>query len=398
MRSRAAALTNETWSRVSAGLPRTFWFLWLGLLINRAGNFIVPMMTVYLTKERGLSLVDAGQIVAAFGAGSLIGTMVGGASADRFGRKITLLLSLCGSASFMLALGAAQEPRTIAALVLFLGLSGDMFRPALHALTADVVSPEHRLKAFGATYWAVNLGFSMAALLAGFVAQHGFAVLFAGDAATTLVCAAIIALKVEEPRAVSSATSPGSLFTPFRDSKYALFLLLNHLLAFVFLQHLTALPKDMSDKNLTPSDFGIALATNGLLIVLLQPFVLRAVSRMRQGTALALGSVFTGVGFGATALAHTLPAFVATVVLWTLGEVVLAPVNSTVVAERSPPHLRGRYQGAFGLSWSVAFLTSPIIGPRLIASSGMSQFWVLCLFLSLLAAFGFIALLRPTRR
>jgi MFS family permease len=386
------------WSRFTDGLPRPFWFLWAGLLVNRTGSFIVPMMTVYLTRERGLSLVEAGNIVALYGAGSFIGTTLGGWLADRLGRRSTLLMSLVSSAGFMVATGQARDVGTLSALVFALGLSADLFRPASQALVADLVPPEHRVKAFGTQYWAVNLGFSVAALVGGFVARQSFSVLFLADAATTLACALLVFLGIPETKPATPPTPlPGSVLTPFVDLRFAPFLALNLLMAFVFLQHLTALPKDMADKGLGPEAFGLVLATNGVLIVVLQPLVLGASTRARRGAALALAALLTGLGFGATAFATTTFAFATTVAMWTVGEIIMAPVNSAVVAERSPAHLRGRYQAAFGLTWSVAFMAAPVVGPQVIARTGLAAFWGLCLVICTAGALGFFALDRPAR-
>jgi MFS family permease len=116
-----------------------------------------------------------------------------------------------------------------------------------------------------------------------------------------------------------------------------------------------------------------------------------------RGRALALAALLTGLGFGATALASSTLAFALTVAVWTVGEIVMAPVNSAVVAERSPVHLRGRYQAAFGLTWSIAFMAAPVVGPRVIERTGMGGFWVTCLVLGLGAALAFLALEPPAR-
>lgn len=396
----ATVTTPGALHRFTEGLPRPYWFLWAGLLINRTGSFIVPLMTVYLTRERGLSLIDAGGILALYGVGSLGGTTLGGWLADRIGRRSTLLLSLVSASFVMVLTGQARELSHIAALVFLLGFCADLFRPASQALVADLVTPEFRVKAFGTQYWAINLGFAFAALVGGFVARSGFQVLFFADAATTLICAAVIFAGIPETRPAGGAHAKqeGSLLTPFFDPKFAPFLLLSYVTAFVFMQHLTSLPKDMTDKGLGPEAFGIALSANGVLIVLLQPLVLKAVTAGGRGKALGFGAVLTGIGFGLTAFATVLPLFVLSVAVWTLGEIVMAPVNSTVVAERSPAHLRGRYQGAFGLTWSLAVVTAPVISPRLIAVTGLSVFWGVCFLVCAVAGLGYVLALPDAKR
>ena len=54
------------------GLPRPFWWLWLGTLVNRAGTFIEPFAVLYLTGPRHLSITTAGTVVTVWGAGSLV--------------------------------------------------------------------------------------------------------------------------------------------------------------------------------------------------------------------------------------------------------------------------------------------------------------------------------------
>jgi MFS family permease len=367
---------------IAEGLPRAFWALWVGMLVNRAGSFVVPLLFVYLTQQRGLDLATAGLIASLFGAGSLAGTLLGGVLADRIGRRATMLFALCTSSLAMIALGLARDLFQLAAATILLGFFGDMFRPAVHALTADVVPPEHRPKAFSLQYWATNLGYAFAAVLGGFMAKRNFLALFLGDALTTLILAAIIWRLVPESRpAEARHDKRGSVLTPFFDGTYLPFLLCNLALTLVFFQHLSAMPEDMRQKGLTTEHFGIAVATNCLLIVLLQPILTRWLKDVPRGILLASASALTGLGFGAMALAATLPAYMATVVVWTFGEIIFAPVNASIVADLSPKHLRGRYQGAFSLTFSFGAMGAPTISTRLLPKIGLPAFWLLCLAL-----------------
>jgi MFS family permease len=100
---------------------------------------------------------------------------------------------------------------------------------------------------------------------------------------------------------------------------------------------------------------------------------------------LALGSVLVGLGFALNAVANNLPELAFTVLVWTLGEIVYAPVASAYVADIAPEHLRGRYQGAWGLTWGLAFVFAPALGAAIFAwrPDGL---WLTCGLLGLLAA------------
>ncbi|KAB1161021.1 MFS transporter, partial [Micromonospora sp. AMSO12t] len=50
----------------AGGLPATFWYLWAGLLINRAGAFAMLFLSLYLTEARGASEALTGTVVGAY--------------------------------------------------------------------------------------------------------------------------------------------------------------------------------------------------------------------------------------------------------------------------------------------------------------------------------------------
>ena len=63
---------------VARGLPRPFWVLWAGTLVNRAGSFVVPFLAIYLTQARGFSAAQAGIVAALYGAGAAVASPLGG--------------------------------------------------------------------------------------------------------------------------------------------------------------------------------------------------------------------------------------------------------------------------------------------------------------------------------
>lgn len=360
-------------------LPRTYWVLWAGMLINRLGAFVLPLLTVYLTQERGLTLKQAGYVLAAFGAGSLGASFVGGTLADLLGRRATMLISLGGAAAAMLTFGAARSHGELLVAAFVLGALADMYRPASQAMIADVVPPEKRAQAFGLLFWAINLGFATAVAVGGVVAERGFATLFYADAATTLFFCGLVFLLIKETKPPPKEHAPKSdALAPYRDRAFAPFLLINFVMVLVFMQFQTALPEAMRSAGATTAEYGYALALNGVLIVLLQPFMGALVAQYRRSRVLALASMLVGLGFAATAFAGGFLAFAGTVALWTLGEVMMAPLNSSVVADLAPESLRGRYQGAFGLTWSSGFLFAPLLGPETIARFGLDALWAAC--------------------
>ena len=229
-------------SPTSRGLPRSYWLLWTGALINRLGGFVAPFLALYLTGDRGLSVARAGLVVSLFGAGTFFSGPVGGQLADKLGRRHTLVLALVLGALAMLHLGAARSVAHIAVAAFLLGLLGELYRPAVSATIADLVPAQDRVRAFGLLYWAINLGFAFAGVVGGLISSKGFTVLFLADALTTLAFAAIIYLKIPEtqPRP-APGHRPQHWTTPFRDGPFVAFAGLTFAVALIFQQHIVAL-------------------------------------------------------------------------------------------------------------------------------------------------------------
>jgi MFS family permease len=379
-----------------SGLPSAYWSLWLGTLINRAGSFVIIYLAIYLTTVRGFQPSQAGLVMGLWAAGGAVGTVLGGMAADRIGRRPTLLFGHFAGAAVLVALAFTHSYWMIAVLVFGYGLCAESARPAFSAMMADIVPAADRLRAFTLNYWAVNLGFALAATLAGLAARVDPHLLFLADAATTLVAAVLLLVKVGEtrpartaPAVVSTATpARGALRTVLADRVFLIFLGLNLLISFVFMQHLSTLPIAMAADGLPTETFGLVIALNGVLIVGGQLFIPRLIRGRDRSAVLATAAVVIGVGFGLTAFAGSVAFYAVTVLIWTFGEMLNSPSNSTLIAALSPAELRGRYQGTMSLSWSVAGFAAPVVGGHVQQHVGDTVLWLGCAVLALLAAAG----------
>jgi MFS family permease len=362
-----------------SGLPATFWWLWAGTLVNRAGAFVLPFLAFYLTDDLDLTPTFVGLVLGAFGLGSTVAALVGGVLSDRLGRRPVLLGSQLGTAATLVALGVTTASPAVLALVGLLGLTSNTSRPAFSAMTTDIVPPEDRVRAFSLNYWAINLGFAIAPVLGGVLASSGYLTLFLADAGTTLVFALMVFLRVPETRpevVVADGAQPGSMADVLHDRVFLTFVLLTFCFAVVFMQHLSTLPVQMGDDGLSPSEYGTIIALNGALIVLVTVPLTRWLQAYPRSRVLAVSSVFVGLGFGSTAWASSVPAYAATVAIWTVGEVIGAAVGPSVVADLAPTALRGRYQGVFGFAFATASLVAPLAGGAVYQHLGGTVLWV----------------------
>lgn len=385
----------------AGGLPTTFWWLWAGMLVNRLGGLVVPYLAIYLTERRGATVAQAGLIASLWGVGSIASGPVGGLLADRLGRRSTLVAALGVGGVGMMALGFVERLELIAPAALVLGFATDCFRPAMQAAVADVVTdPAARVRAYGLVYWAVNLGFAVALAAAGLLAGISFTVLFLLDGATTLLFAAIVLEHVPETRPAGLRHEPAlaGLASAFRDRTLLPLLALNVLFASILWQSHAALPVDMRRHGLSAATYGALASLNGIAIVFLQPATARMVARCDAGRVLALGALLVGAGWGVNALAGGVAVYALAILIWTVGEVLTTPVASAVVANLAPAHLRGRYQGAWSMSWALAAAAGPGAGALVLGRLGPAALWLGCAGVGLVMATGHLLAGRSRRR
>ncbi len=386
----------------TGGMPRAFWVLWTGTLINKLGGFVLPFLALYLTGERGLTVAQAGLILSLYGVGSMVASPLGGVLSDRVGRKATMLLGMTLASIVLVLLGLATTLPGLVAAILAFGLVNDLFRPAVSAMIADLIPPQQRLKAYALLYWATNLGFAIAPILAGLLAKRSFLALFLVDGATTGLFAVLVWVKVKETRPARTEEDRETdgwvgFLAPFRDAVFLQFAALTLLVGTVFLQFTVALPVEMAARGIPPVAYGQVLAVNGLLIILLQPFTTRWLAPYRRSWVLAAAALLIGLGFGLTGLAKTVPMYAVSVGVWTLGEILMSPVSASVVADLAPTALRGRYQGAFHFSWSVSMFTGPMLGSWVMGTLGSGWLWIGCVLAGLLGAVGHLLIAAPRR-
>ncbi|WP_066936329.1 MDR family MFS transporter [Microtetraspora fusca] len=396
MTSTTIVRTGFLRSRIG-GLPRPFWALFSGTLVNRLGTMVDPFIGVYLTQSRGMSLSTTGLVLTVYGAGSLASQPVAGWMADRFGRRVTLAGSMIMTAVAFIALGYTTSVPGIVAGMFVLGIVIDAYRPASQALVADLVSPEDRPRAYGLIYWALNLGFSVAMIAGGWLAKTGFTTLFWIDAITCAAFGVLVWRAIPETRPAKSEVSEGGFGDVLRDRLMVAFTLINLVYAFVYLQGFTTLPLAMTVQGLPTSAYGSAMAVNGVLIVLIQPLTNGWLAHRDPSRLMALGFTVVGGGFALTALMSSALGHGAAIAVWTLGEIALAGIPGAIVAALAPPHLRGRYAGLNGLAWSVASLLAPLLGTRLL-EAGAPMLWITCGVLGALAAAAMLAIAPAIRR
>jgi len=387
--------THPTLLASLKALPRPAWILFLGTFINKFGAFVVPFLTLHLTRE-GYSLADAGLAIGSYGAGTLIASALGGHLADSIGRRKTIVLSMFSAAITMMALSQARGLLAIIVLTGLAGLTGELYRPASSALLADLIPAGQRVMAYSAYRMSFNAGWAFGPATAGFLAESGYFWLFVGDAATSALfgLVAVFALPRGVRRQPNETGWSDALRVLGADRKFHQLLCAAFVIGLVFFQMTSTFGLHVTQLGFSAAVYGAIISLNGMLVVLCELPLIGFIRRFPARRVMATGYVLVGSGFALNAFAHTIPVLVCAMTIVTFGEIVTIPVSVAYIADLAPPQMRGRYMGANGLVWAAALVLGPGLGMKLFAL-GPAVLWLSCGALGLLAATIILGEIKP---
>jgi predicted MFS family arabinose efflux permease len=387
-----------------AGLPREVWILSAAAVVNKAGTMVLPFFVLYLTREAGLSAREASVYVLLYGAGSLVASPFAGRFSDRIGPIRIMRASLFLSGAILLAFPFVRGRAAIAGMTAALSVAAESFRPANLAIFGDLVRPELRKAGFALNRLAVNLGMSIGPAVGGVLATFSFRWLFLADGATAIVAGVILAAATFPPHPRRPARSAERRRVPIRtvrvprtaewasedapvtgavtgaahlDRRLLLFLAAFFPVVVVFFQHISSMPLYLvQDLKLSAAAYGLLFTVNTLMIVFLEvPFNLATLHWSHRRT-LVLGATLCAIGFGSLAAASNIWSVVATVVVWTVGEMLLFPGMASYLTAIAPERRRGEYMGLSQMMMGLAFTVGPWGGLQILARFGGRALWI----------------------
>jgi MFS family permease len=371
-----------------AALPRPVWVLCAGTFVNRFGGFVVPFLTLYMTRQ-GFTVAETSAALVAYGTGHFIAAVLGGYLADRIGRRNTIVWSMFSAAVSLLLLSQARGLAGMVVMSGLVGLAAEFYRPACGALLADLVPAGQRVTAYATYRLAINAGWAFGPATAGFLAEHSFLWLFLGNAITSVVFGVVSWFAL--PHGLRSPPGERSqgwrvLRTAVRDERLSRLLVSSLAVALVFFQMSSTYGLQVTQRGFSEATYGMLISLNGVLVVLFELPLTTLTQRMPIRRMIAAGYLLIGLGFALNAFASGVPTFALAIMVFTVGEMISMPVAAAYLADLAPAEFRGRYVGLFQFTWSVALVGGPSLGMLLFSWSPF-WLWMSCGLLGALAAF-----------
>ena len=349
--------------------PRLFWVVVLVSFIDRiGGTLLFPFFALYITQKFGVGMTEAGILLGISSLFGLIGSTIGGALTDQFGRKQLILFGLVASAVSSLTLGLANDLRALYPLMMVVGLLSNVSHPAHDSMVADILPEKQRQEGFGILRVAGNLAWIIGPTIGGFIANINFFYLFVIDAVISCVVAVIVfrAIPETKPQLHEHAESQSFLKTVagyslvFKDFAYMAFIVATILMLVVYQQMYSTLSVFLRDNHgISPSGYGFLMTTSAITVILFQFWVSRLIKIRPPFFMMAFGAIFYMVGFALFGVVSVYALFMLNIIIVTIGEMIVVPTGQALAANFAPDAMRGRYMAMFGLSWAIPATIGP---------------------------------------
>ena len=373
--------------------PRTFWLIIVGMFIDQLGGMLVfPFFGLYITSKYNVGMTEVGVLFTIFAVTGVIGSFIGGALTDKFGRKGIIIFGLVISAASSLMLAFAPSLEFIYFAGAMVGLLGNLSGPAHQAMIADVLPEDKRADGFGILRIVANLAVVIGPAIGGLLAANGYTLLFIIDVITSTITAFIIFLFVPETKPEKVPVQDGQdeqeesigdvikgYLQVVKDRIYIVFVTGSLLYALAYMQMNTTLSVFLRDVHGIPArGYGLLLSLNATMVVLFQFMITRQIKRFAPLKIMAWGMVIYAVGFSMYGYVATIPFFVLAMVIITIAEMLVTPIAQAIVAKLAPEDMRGRYMAIFGFSWTIPTAIGPLAAGVIMDNYNPNWVWYAC--------------------
>lgn len=382
---------------------KNFWVLAGASFIDQlGGSLIFPFLSLYLTQKFNVGMTEVGTMFLIWGLGAgVLGNTIGGALADKFGRKTNLIFGLIASATSALMMVFIKDIIVFYIVIGVIGIFEDIAGPARQAMIADLVPEEDRAEAYGIMRIVFNLAVTVGPAIGGLMASRSFNMLFIIDFFISLLVAGIVFFFLPETKpAVKESHEEESFKETFRgygkvlhDKLFVAFIVVLILETLMYFNMNSTLSVFLVNfKGISAAQFGYILSLNALMVVVLQMLFTRLVSKWKPMLTMALGNILYVIGFSMYGYVEGYTMFILAMVIITIGEMIIAPVSQTMVASFAPEDMRGRYMAVSTFAWTIPVSIGPLGAGYILDNYDPHLLWFIAGGIGLLDVIGFLIL------
>jgi MFS family permease len=379
--------------------PLTFRVLIAGTFIDRVGGALIfPFLSLYVAQRFNVGMTEVGLLFGVWSVSSLIGSMIGGALADKFGRKVIMIYGLIFSAFTALLMGFVNDIRAFYFIALFAGIFSDIGGPAQQAMVADLLEGEKRAEGFGLVRVVGNLAMTIGPAIGGLLAGISYLLLFIIDACASTITAVIVYKTIPETKPERMEGQPSEsvmqtlkgYLTVSKDGKFMAFIMATVIMVLVYTQMYSTLPVFLNRfHGVSTQGFGYLMSMNAAMVVIMQFGITRRIRKFQPMLMMMAASFLYGIGYVMFGFVDQYVFFMMAMAIITIGEMIHIPVAQALVASFAPENMRGRYMATYGLGWAIPNSVAALLAGLVMDNYNPNLLWYIAGALSLVAVASF---------
>jgi MFS family permease len=362
--------------------PRQFWLISIIMMLAWLFHSLMwPFLMLFISQRLEQPLSNVAWLMTINAVTGMVTTFLGGAIADKYGRKGVMVFSLifCGVGWFLFRIAGTMP---IFALIMTLTGTTPLYRLAADSMIADLIPEEERLDAYSLLRMGNNLGVALGPAIGGYLASVSYNISFSIIGIGLAVIGVLIAVLAKETRPSTQSqeiykTEKSTGYKKiFKDKVFMAILgafTLNRICTSTLWLMLAVYARQ--NYGLSERLFGFIPTTNAVMVILFQLMVTRRVRRGKPEQAMALGALIYAAAIFGVAFGQGFWGFWLCMVGATVGEMILVPTTTTFTSRLAPEEMRARYMSLYTLTWGIGTGIGPLLGGVMGDSFGPRSMW-----------------------
>ena len=383
-----------------------------------AYSIVYPFIPVYLYQTRHLPMEQAGLVFPVMASASIFVPPLAGWLSDHLPRTWLMRAGQGGRALLFFSLALLirfEAPFWLFCIFFFLNAgTGVIFENSADAYLSSVTTLEERSKAYSKIRIGTNIGWAAGPALGAFLASLPYDWLFFMTSAICFGSERYIRFVLPERKrlpAQETGTAKRSLLfrgegeggVPLWKDRYIMAILGGVFLMVMLSSQLYSVLSVYSTHvvGISKRDLGFLYFFNGFTIIVAQIPVTLLLSRLKlsHNWRLVIGTLFYFLGYFLLSFAHGFFDLVLSVIILTMGEIIVQVALYAVITAAAPPERVGRYLSGWVLTRGVAASLGPYVGSLLFArfTNQPLALWSILSSFGLLSALVFAIIARRKR-
>jgi MFS family permease len=360
------------------------------LLLTIGRGATLPFMTIYLTRQYGMSVEAIGYALTLALTVGVIFSLGFGIMADKFDKKRYMIVAIVAFIAGFIAIPLVHSVALVVFFFALINCAYSVFSTVLKAWFADALSVSDKARIFSLNYSFLNMGWTVGPPIGTWLVMYSLQLPFWLAA----VCAAFPLVLIQfyvqrgaqsDEEKITTVWQPSVLL---KDKALFWFTLSGLLASYVGGSFATCISQYVltiaDNADFAQKVVSVVLPVNAVVVVSLQYIVGRKITAKNIRPLMAAGTLCFLLGLGGFMFSgENLIYWGVAAAVFTLGEIIYAPGEYMLIDNIAPPGMKASYFSAQALGWLGAAANPMLTGLILTSFPAWTLFAIMMLVIVL---------------